>query len=1171
MINADKLLIKFAKIFLEVSSKLQKIEDSWDAVLRYTYEEVRAIYGFYMELQHWNKRVVYFLNPSTEQQDFKLFFPYLKQIHRKDLPIHHSIRHNHADTFESEINFPKPYYLLQKESNKIYTYYLNNYIPLQVIKEYDFYVVLYDEIAFFQFAYAYIENKQILINERDFVYILKFGLSVEAAICENKQLHNYLRLNDFVGYWGKEEELGLRAKIDNIDMSVYSKEKIIVMLETIIDKLISHYGYLLLDKKTVLTFIARFDLETSFLIVDENSDFIPHDYFVLPLYRTDKPVFTSSFKLHDFAIKVDSPVIGVFYIETLKLITNGKQVDEDIDSLKGFQLTKEIIKLFAKYFIDNHYLKEVVKSEKYAPAITAAISQVMMRNMSHNMGSHVLSRLVNADGVIKDLVYQPWNFYKGEDNEWARQYQHLNLIPNRGLSYKYAEELSERSKKGKSILAQILKDNEKILSLEGSSVQKEIDEQILPYALSAAHRHRVSHLIANFNSYMKSRMDFLADVTTNVPTLESTKGIMRDVMMVLDRNRLLLDRISGIENFHYTFKLRNLTDESCKDCISGKGCDKCWIFEKTEYKSGKGAESEIQHDVLVSIPNDVLGYHAFYTILENIIRNTAKHATTTASDKDNPVRFYIDIENCKEHDAYYEVTLYDDTEIVTSENFELSKEECEDWEKNHKLLPENFPKTHLERLVLKQNILINSPILKEDTAQLREGGWGLIEMEASAAYLRKIPVYEIDDDKYAIDLNQPESKYSPLASDGQEKALNIFKAVKKNNHLAYKMYLLKPKELLIIDGRVDKGSEFDETTWQNLAKQGVECISYEDFIRENKKVYVHKLVVVLGEQKIPADRNTYLTSRIAYLEKELSYEILRLLEQNQIKSAYLLTMLKYLIDTKIELFRYDFWFEVSKKEYEENKHISALFSQLTLHEVQEAYYSDHGKDYFKLSPESGRSRPLIDDYDFCEIDTSLNKLNKPKEEETVDYLQLIESQSRKIIVLDERIQQYAENATYKPRSGEPIPIHKIYKKTYVLVPRPEQCNLNRQSFYDKEVNTYKLIIKYLSDTSKLFTIDFLVIHLGIIEKMIKAHNELNPNQTYNKDRKESVSDFLEGVICLPFNINRDRLVIISGRGLPPNLPAGMRYLNYSIVAQYLIDIRSKYLLNEIVFSARSLQ
>ncbi len=63
----------------------------------------------------------------------------------------------------------------------------------------------------------------------------------------------------------------------------------------------------------------------------------------------------------------------------------------------------------------------------------------------------------------------------------------------------------------------------------------------------------------------------------------------------------------------------------------------------------------------MAIPNDVLGCQAFYNIIENVIRNTAKHATNTSIPiKEFTINFReIGEEEMMEFDLWHEVqSLY---------------------------------------------------------------------------------------------------------------------------------------------------------------------------------------------------------------------------------------------------------------------------------------------------------------------------------------------------------------------------------------------------------------------------------------------------------------------------------------------------------------------------------
>src|SRR5690606_35283354 len=101
----------------------------------------------------------------------------------------------------------------------------------------------------------------------------------------------------------------------------------------------------------------------------------------------------------------------------------------------------------------------------------------------------------------------------------------------------------------------------------------------------------------------------------------------------------LLDRISGLDNFKFTFKLD------------------IWLGEEKE-------------DVLVSMPNDILGQQALYIIIENIIRNTAKHGSKVSKDgklKEHIV-FTIRIRESSLDPSLYQVTIFDNIKSNREEN-----------------------------------------------------------------------------------------------------------------------------------------------------------------------------------------------------------------------------------------------------------------------------------------------------------------------------------------------------------------------------------------------------------------------------------------------------------------------------------------------------------------------
>ena len=125
-------------------------------------------------------------------------------------------------------------------------------------------------------------------------------------------------------------------------------------------------------------------------------------------------------------------------------------------------------------------------------------------------------------------------------------------------------------------------------------------------------------------------MDYLADISFGTPLMQTNKYVYGELFKGFDKVRLLLEHISGLDNFKFKIEFKR----------NGKE------FEKDE-------KGNILNDLLVAIPNDILGTQAFYNILENIIRNTAKHSNKETLG-DDPVFFFTvhfidDIEESVEH------------------------------------------------------------------------------------------------------------------------------------------------------------------------------------------------------------------------------------------------------------------------------------------------------------------------------------------------------------------------------------------------------------------------------------------------------------------------------------------------------------------------------------------
>ena len=156
---------------------------------------------------------------------------------------------------------------------------------------------------------------------------------------------------------------------------------------------------------------------------------------------------------------------------------------------------------------------------------------------------------------------------------------------------------------------------------------------------------------------------------------------------------------------------------------------------------------------------------------------------------------------------------------------------------------------------------------------------------------------------------------------------------------------------------------------------------------------------------------------------------------------------------------------------------------------------------------------------------------------------IIEAYFNKIIVIDERIQDFAETATYKG-----VPEKDIFKHINVLIPdkiASEAINLANRNISQekKKVETY--IQTHITSAS------FLVIHYGILERMYGSdYTQIN----------KKLEDWAK----------QTRVVITTGRGKYSlrDLPQAVTYLNFSALRTAFIDNRNKYSMNYILNQAR---
>ena len=686
-------------------------------------------------------------------------------------------------------------------------------------------------------------------------------------------------------------------------------------------------------------------------------------------------------------------------------------------------------------------------------ATRAAISQVMARNMSHNIGSHVMNKLIT--GV--------------KNTDWT--------------DTKYT-----------------------------SLINVDLTEKLL---IEADNDKNIIDQLTIFNDYMRCRMDYLADIALGTPVMQYGRSV-KDVMQELDKVRLLLENISGLSDFKYEIQ-----------------CD--------------NAEKYV-----VAMPNNVLGCQAFYNIIENIIRNTAKHGGSKTK-----IIFEVKInEICDNALKKYENDLY---EVTVCDNVTVTDNE----------------------LAEKQNLKIKGKIIGDDY-KLRHGSLGMAEMKASAAYLRKVSLSLID----SVNIEPP----------------LLIAFINENNKLGYKFYFRKPKMVLYVIKDIGEQMLNNE-----LIKNGIELLSGDDF--KNKlndgMIFDHNFIVYEDDeivQLIEKDVNKSSLPLRCYKQEtinikcinERAAEFEKLLEE--IWKGWLLSreiptefdvsnvLPEDVVETGNGLLNKQniLCFENHNESLVINVVNKLLANHITI--------SDLIKSNIFSEPLSGLGQRQLPYYEYrphliaINEDESIDYVKKVNDDDVKRYLtyicmsndsykgnlddlnilrnkysnlilfQLIEAATTRILVIDERIQEYAESEEN---------FRKLMKLVNIIIPEkmdpPKDDNktcsmrelypimdLSDNNLKDKHQKIINAIDQWILDDKT----NILVLHYGILERLAA----------------DDKSTFINSI--LKKWAEKCNVVVTSGRGSYFELPSYVRFINLSNIHNAFIEIKNKYYITAVLNASR---
>ena len=326
--------------------------------------------------------------------------------------------------------------------------------------------------------------------------------------------------------------------------------------------------------------------------------------------------------------------------------------------------------------------------------------------------------------------------------------------------------------------------------------------------------------------YIQHRMDYIATATTEFPTWRQPTMFLGNMMKNFLSQRYLLDNIAGSEGlkawkFQGRVANRKNNTATIKFRIRKKLDTKSEPIEILTDFDNEGSMN-LAEDISLAIPAGTVGQHAFFTIIENVIRNAAKHDWSSPPETTRKIKFpddggtgnlvvYIDFKDIPEK-GNVEFTIYTNmSDADEKSNGEISQ-----------TLYERIDDSFRAQFI-------------DEKGKLRKENWGIAEMKISAGYLQTrelgvigglegtSPKAIADNNRFGEDIIVPvkiqTSEQITEKKDGKVKTREV-----KINHLGYKFSVPKTRTLLIVT-KV-KPVELNEARAGQLATWGI-CIKTE--------------------------------------------------------------------------------------------------------------------------------------------------------------------------------------------------------------------------------------------------------------------------------------------------------------------------------------------------------
>lgn len=469
----------------------------------------------------------------------------------------------------------------------------------------------------------------------------------------------------------------------------------------------------------------------------------------------------------------------------------------------------------------------------------SAKAAIMSRNMSHNLGSHVMAYLKQHLCSVTNILQD-------------------NILSDLMSATSFAE-LLDRIEEAKTKNGSSVKFVKEVSTEEGSLA--------LPFLVGLGH----------FISYLQERQDFIATVATDYIPYYSTVNFKDFIYDELNPDKrhlrhkdrkniqpdnILLGNIARSEGLGRTISPTKGENGKLSDIvIKFRGFDGNPVVNESnvvlEGRQKAFDDLEFMRQIDVSLPGGMVGRQAIFSIIENIVRNAAKHGnwrsegrlelTFDCIEKEEIEKVGVLVKKKRELE-----NLLENADSTEERNkIQKSLQETigilkEDSDGNHLSLKEVLwlfyseavDKDDLYYFTITDNVKTSLESVSKLREALREdyidengvmtdGNKGIKELRISAAWLRGGK----DENDYYYPTKErikkpQESKKAPLMY-----------ARQSNGHLQYIFCLLIPKRVAIVSDSFQSDVLLDIHAKKCLAESYWKTFTPYEYIRENNKSY----------------------------------------------------------------------------------------------------------------------------------------------------------------------------------------------------------------------------------------------------------------------------------------------------------------------------------------------